>query len=183
MCYGRLETETRFLSLAESQLGLAALASLCAGERDAGGGITSPVAASAAECRAARSLGGPFDVAVGLLSLRGRWRKALRRYLPASPHRSTDRRRARAALRGGLGGPLAQTWALSRTRAPLPPTTAVAHESVSVSRQKARAECGCRIATGASAIFRSYIPRLGDLRLAPHPRWAGLLRSRCCGGC
>ena len=32
---GRLETEATFLSLAESQLALAALASLCAGERDA----------------------------------------------------------------------------------------------------------------------------------------------------
>jgi hypothetical protein len=31
----RLETEATFLSLAESQLALAALASLCAGERDA----------------------------------------------------------------------------------------------------------------------------------------------------
>ena len=31
----RLETEATFLSLAESQLVLAALASLCAGERDA----------------------------------------------------------------------------------------------------------------------------------------------------
>ena len=34
---GRLETEATFLSLAESQLALAALASLCAGERDAVG--------------------------------------------------------------------------------------------------------------------------------------------------
>jgi hypothetical protein len=33
--HGRLETEAPFLSLAESQLALAALASLCAGERDA----------------------------------------------------------------------------------------------------------------------------------------------------
>lgn len=33
--HGRLETESTFLSLAESQLALAALASLCAGERDA----------------------------------------------------------------------------------------------------------------------------------------------------
>jgi NADPH-dependent ferric siderophore reductase len=33
--HGRLETETTLLSLAESQLALAALASLCAGERDA----------------------------------------------------------------------------------------------------------------------------------------------------
>jgi hypothetical protein len=33
--HGRLETEGMFLSLAESQLALAALASLCAGERDA----------------------------------------------------------------------------------------------------------------------------------------------------
>jgi hypothetical protein len=33
--HGRLETEVTFLSLAESQLALAALASLCAGERDA----------------------------------------------------------------------------------------------------------------------------------------------------
>src|SRR5437763_12586024 len=33
--HGRLETEATFLSLAESQLALAALASLCAGERDA----------------------------------------------------------------------------------------------------------------------------------------------------
>jgi len=33
--HGRLETETTFLSLAESQLALAALASLCAGARDA----------------------------------------------------------------------------------------------------------------------------------------------------
>lgn len=33
--HGRLETEPTFLSLAESQLALAALASLCAGERDA----------------------------------------------------------------------------------------------------------------------------------------------------
>ena len=33
--HGRLETEAAFLSLAESQLALAALASLCAGERDA----------------------------------------------------------------------------------------------------------------------------------------------------
>ena len=32
--HGRLETEATFLSLAESQLALAALASLCAGERD-----------------------------------------------------------------------------------------------------------------------------------------------------
>jgi hypothetical protein len=32
--HGRLETETTSLSLAESQLALAALASLCAGERD-----------------------------------------------------------------------------------------------------------------------------------------------------
>ena len=35
--HGRLETEAAFLSLAESQLALAALASLCAGERDAVG--------------------------------------------------------------------------------------------------------------------------------------------------
>jgi hypothetical protein len=34
--HGRLETEASFLSLAESQLALAALASLVAGERDAG---------------------------------------------------------------------------------------------------------------------------------------------------
>ena len=33
--HGRLETEATFLSLAESQLALAALASLCAGEQDA----------------------------------------------------------------------------------------------------------------------------------------------------
>ena len=33
--HGRLETEARTLTLAESQLALAALASLCAGERDA----------------------------------------------------------------------------------------------------------------------------------------------------
>ena len=33
--HGRLETEATFLSLAESQLALAAPASLCAGERDA----------------------------------------------------------------------------------------------------------------------------------------------------
>jgi hypothetical protein len=33
--HGRLETESTFLSLAESQLALTALASLCAGERDA----------------------------------------------------------------------------------------------------------------------------------------------------
>ena len=33
--HGRLETEAPFLSMAESQLALAALASLCAGERDA----------------------------------------------------------------------------------------------------------------------------------------------------
>ena len=33
--HGRLETEATFLSLAESQLSLSALASLCAGERDA----------------------------------------------------------------------------------------------------------------------------------------------------
>jgi hypothetical protein len=33
--HARLETEAPFLSLAESQLALAALASLCAGERDA----------------------------------------------------------------------------------------------------------------------------------------------------
>lgn len=33
--HGHLETEATFLSLAESQLALAALASLCAGERDA----------------------------------------------------------------------------------------------------------------------------------------------------
>jgi hypothetical protein len=33
--HGRLETEATFLSFAESQLALAALASLCAGERDA----------------------------------------------------------------------------------------------------------------------------------------------------
>jgi hypothetical protein len=33
--HGRLETKATFLSLAESQLALAALASLCAGERDA----------------------------------------------------------------------------------------------------------------------------------------------------
>lgn len=33
--HGRLETEATFLSLAESQLALAALASLCADERDA----------------------------------------------------------------------------------------------------------------------------------------------------
>ena len=33
--HGRLETEATFLSLAESQLGLVALASLCAGEREA----------------------------------------------------------------------------------------------------------------------------------------------------
>src|SRR4051794_29913704 len=33
--HGRLATEATFLSLAESQLALAALASLCAGERDA----------------------------------------------------------------------------------------------------------------------------------------------------
>ena len=32
--HGRLETEATFLSLGESQLALAALASLCAGERD-----------------------------------------------------------------------------------------------------------------------------------------------------
>jgi hypothetical protein len=32
--HGRLETEAAFPSLAESQLALAALASLCAGERD-----------------------------------------------------------------------------------------------------------------------------------------------------
>jgi hypothetical protein len=35
--HGRLETEATFLSLAESQLAFAALASLCAGERDAVG--------------------------------------------------------------------------------------------------------------------------------------------------
>ena len=35
--HGRLETEATLLSLAESQLALAALASLCAGERDAVG--------------------------------------------------------------------------------------------------------------------------------------------------
>jgi hypothetical protein len=33
--HGRLETEASILTLAESQLALAALASLCAGERDA----------------------------------------------------------------------------------------------------------------------------------------------------
>jgi hypothetical protein len=33
--HGRLETETRLLTLAESQLALAALASLAVGERDA----------------------------------------------------------------------------------------------------------------------------------------------------
>jgi hypothetical protein len=33
--HGRLETESTFLTLAESRLALAALASLCAGERDA----------------------------------------------------------------------------------------------------------------------------------------------------
>jgi hypothetical protein len=33
--HGRLETEATFLTLAESQLALAALASLCAGEREA----------------------------------------------------------------------------------------------------------------------------------------------------
>ena len=33
--HGRLETEATFLSLPESQLALAALASLCAGDRDA----------------------------------------------------------------------------------------------------------------------------------------------------
>jgi hypothetical protein len=33
--HGRLETEATFISLTESQLALAALASLCAGERDA----------------------------------------------------------------------------------------------------------------------------------------------------
>ena len=33
--HGRLETEATFLSLAQSQLALAALASLCAGERQA----------------------------------------------------------------------------------------------------------------------------------------------------
>jgi hypothetical protein len=33
--HGRLETEATFVTLAESQLALAALASLCAGERDA----------------------------------------------------------------------------------------------------------------------------------------------------
>ena len=33
--HGRLETEASFLTLGESQLALAALASLCAGERDA----------------------------------------------------------------------------------------------------------------------------------------------------
>lgn len=33
--HGRLETEAPFLTLGESQLALAALASLCAGERDA----------------------------------------------------------------------------------------------------------------------------------------------------
>ena len=33
--HGRLETETPLLTLAESQLALAALASLCAGEREA----------------------------------------------------------------------------------------------------------------------------------------------------
>lgn len=33
--HGRLETEATFLTLAESQLALAAMASLCAGERDA----------------------------------------------------------------------------------------------------------------------------------------------------
>jgi hypothetical protein len=33
--HGRLQVEATFLSLAESQLALAALASLCAGERDA----------------------------------------------------------------------------------------------------------------------------------------------------
>ena len=35
--HGRLETEATFLSLAESQLALAALASLCAGDREAVG--------------------------------------------------------------------------------------------------------------------------------------------------
>lgn len=35
--HGRLETEATFCSLAESQLALAALASLCGGERDAVG--------------------------------------------------------------------------------------------------------------------------------------------------
>jgi hypothetical protein len=35
MSTGRQATEATFLSLAESQLALAALASLCAGERDA----------------------------------------------------------------------------------------------------------------------------------------------------
>jgi NADPH-dependent ferric siderophore reductase len=33
--HGRLETEATFFSLAESQLALAALASFCAGEREA----------------------------------------------------------------------------------------------------------------------------------------------------
>jgi hypothetical protein len=125
----------------------------------------------AAECRAARSLGGPFDVALGRLRLPGRWRKALRRYLPASPHRSTDRRRARAALRGPPGGRLAQTWALSRTRVPLRPTTAAAHESVSVSQQKACSDCGRRTATGRPHSSAVQIPRLGDPRHAP-PRAA-----------
>ena len=51
-CHGRLETESTFLSLAESQLALAVLASLCVGERDAARGAATAVAASAAECRA-----------------------------------------------------------------------------------------------------------------------------------
>jgi hypothetical protein len=53
--HGRLETETAHLTLAESQLALAALASLCAGERDAVQVLTPIVAARAADaCASSR---------------------------------------------------------------------------------------------------------------------------------
>ena len=54
--HGRLETEATFLSLAESQLALAALASLCAGERDAVGGAAASRAISGAAASRSRQI-------------------------------------------------------------------------------------------------------------------------------
>jgi hypothetical protein len=54
--HGRLETEATFLSLAESQLALAALASLCSGERDSVEVVTPAPAAGSTDVRPAESV-------------------------------------------------------------------------------------------------------------------------------
>ena len=67
----------------------------------------------------------------------GGWREAFRRHLPVSPDGSMIVGSA-CSLRGRLGGRLAQTWALPLAREPLPPTTAVARESVWASAKSTR---------------------------------------------